>query len=53
MRLAGGSSTDDRPAVRTIVRGAAAQDYSWSSLIVGIVKSPPFLMRGAVEGDVR
>jgi mono/diheme cytochrome c family protein len=43
----------DRPAVRTIVRGSAAHDYNWSSLIVGIVKSPPFLMRGAVEGDVR
>jgi mono/diheme cytochrome c family protein len=35
----------DRPAVRTIVRDAAAQDYRWSSLIVGIVKSPSFLMR--------
>src|SRR5262245_31443147 len=35
----------DRPAVRQIVRDAAADDYRWSSLIVGIVKSPPFLMR--------
>jgi hypothetical protein len=43
----------DRPAVRTIVRDAAARNYNWSSLIVGIVKSPPFLMRGAVEGDVK
>jgi hypothetical protein len=34
----------DRPAVRTIVRNAAAQDYRWSSLILGIVKSPTFLM---------
>jgi len=33
----------DRPAVRKIVRDAAAQDYRWSSLIVGIVDSPPFL----------
>ena len=33
----------DRPAVRTIVRNAAAQDYRWSSLILGIVKSPTFL----------
>ncbi len=38
---------NDRPAVRQVVRDAAAQDYRWSSLIVGIVKSPPFLM-GAV-----
>ena len=41
----------DRPAVRAIVRDAAAGDYRWSALIAGIVKSPPFLMRGAREGD--
>ena len=35
----------DRPAVRKIVRDAAAQNYRWSSLILGIVKSPAFLMR--------
>jgi len=35
----------DRPTVRRIVRDAAAQDYRWSSLIVGIVKSPAFQMR--------
>ncbi|RPH59101.1 MAG: DUF1588 domain-containing protein, partial [Acidobacteria bacterium] len=37
----------DRPAVRRIVRDAAAHDYRWSSLILGIVKSPPFLMRSS------
>ena len=36
----------DRPAVRAIVRDAAASNYRWSALSVGIVKSPPFLMRG-------
>jgi mono/diheme cytochrome c family protein len=35
----------DRPAVRQIVRDAAANDYRWSSLVMGIVKSPAFLMR--------
>jgi hypothetical protein len=35
----------DRPAIRRIVRDAAAQDYRWSSLILGIVKSPAFQMR--------
>jgi hypothetical protein len=35
----------DRPAIRNIVREAAAQDYKWSSLIMGIVKSPAFQMR--------
>ena len=35
----------DEPAVRKIVRDAAAKQYRWSSLIVGIVESPGFLMR--------
>ena len=35
----------DRPAVRKIVRDAAANDYRWSSIILGIVKSPTFLTR--------
>jgi hypothetical protein len=35
----------DRPAVRQIVRSAAASDYRWSSLILGIVTSPTFRMR--------
>jgi hypothetical protein len=35
----------DRPAVRRIVEQAAPQDYRWSSLILGIVKSPAFQMR--------
>ena len=34
----------DRPAVRKIVGDSAAHDYRWSSLILGIVKSPEFLM---------
>jgi hypothetical protein len=34
----------DRPAVRKIVRDMANHDYRWSSLILGIVESPPFLM---------
>jgi cytochrome c5 len=38
---------DDRPAIRQIVRTAAGHDYRWSALILGIVNSPPFLMRGS------
>jgi hypothetical protein len=34
----------DRPTVRKIVRDAASRDYRWSSLILGIVNSPAFLM---------
>jgi cytochrome c553 len=37
----------DQPSVRRIVRDAAAKQYRWSSLIVGIVESPAFLMRTA------
>jgi hypothetical protein len=37
----------DRPAVRKIVRDAAAQNYRWSAVIVGIAKSPTFLMRAS------
>jgi hypothetical protein len=41
----------DRPAVRQIVRDAAASDFRWSSLILGIVKSPPFLMRARLNSN--
>jgi hypothetical protein len=37
----------DQPAVRTIVRGAAKDDYRLTSLIVGVVQSTPFRMRRA------
>jgi hypothetical protein len=40
----------DAPAVRTIDRSAAADNYRWSSLILGVVKSAPFQMRTAA-GD--
>jgi mono/diheme cytochrome c family protein len=37
----------DAPAVRKIVRDAGKDDYRFSSLILGIVKSVPFQMRRA------
>lgn len=37
----------DEPAVRRIVREAAARDYRWSALVLGIVQSPEFLMRAS------
>ena len=37
----------DKPAVRRIVRDAAAADYRWSSIILGIAKSDAFQMRMA------
>ena len=35
----------DQPAVREIARRAEPDDYRWSSIIQGIVKSTPFQMR--------
>jgi mono/diheme cytochrome c family protein len=35
----------DMPAVRTIARKSQASGYSWSSIILGIVRSTPFQMR--------
>jgi hypothetical protein len=37
----------DEPAIRGIVHNAAADDYRWSSVVLGIVKSAPFQMRAA------
>ena len=39
----------DIPAVRSILRDAAAEDHRWSSLVLGIVESPPFQMRRVRE----
>ncbi len=35
----------DAPAIRGIVRDASPDDYHWSSVVLGIVKSAPFQMR--------
>ena len=40
-----GAEYYDAPAIRKIVREAAADDYRWSSLILGIAKSVPFQYR--------
>jgi hypothetical protein len=37
----------DRPALRRIVRTAAAGGYRWSAIITGIIESTPFQMRRA------
>ena len=43
----------DRPAVRAIVRDAAAGGYRWSALILGIVKSPAFAGANAQSAEFR
>ena len=35
----------DRPVIRAILREAEPDDYRWSSIVLGIVKSTPFQMR--------
>ncbi len=40
-----GTEYYDMPTVRRIVQDSAVQDYRWSSLVLGIVKSAPFQMR--------
>lgn len=44
-----GTEYYDQPAIRKIVRDAEAEDYRWSSIVSGIVKSPPFSM-GMAKG---
>jgi len=43
--LGRGIGPDDAPAVRTITRDARNNNYRFSSLILGVVKSTPFQMR--------
>jgi len=38
----------EMPSVRAILRAASANDYRWSSIISGIVKSAPFQMKNIV-----
>jgi hypothetical protein len=45
--LGRGIESYDAPAVRKIVRDAQANDYRFSSIILGIVESTPFTMRKA------
>ena len=42
----------DAPAVRKIVRDAAANDYKFESLVLGVAKSAPFQMR-TVKPEVK
>jgi hypothetical protein len=43
--LGRGLEHHDSPAIRAIVRNAQAQDYRFSALVLGIVRSDPFQMR--------
>jgi hypothetical protein len=43
--LGRGIELDDRPLVREVARTAAARDYRWSAIVLGIVRSAPFQMK--------
>ena len=43
--LGRGTEYYDMPVVRSIVRDAAAENYRFSSIVMGIVTSEPFVMR--------
>ena len=47
MRFALGRSLEyfDMPEIRAIVRAAKKEDYRWSQVILGVVRSTPFQMR--------
>ena len=47
--LGRGIEYHDAPAVRGVARRAAANDYRWSSLVLGVVESTPFQMRRSRE----
>jgi hypothetical protein len=49
--LGRGLDYHDMPAVRAIVRQAATNDYRFSSIVSGIVTSPPFQMRTKTAQD--
>jgi hypothetical protein len=48
--LGRGTEYYDQPTVRSIVRTAAASDYRFSSIVLGIVGSPQFQMRSPERG---
>ena len=47
--LGRGAEHYDMPVLRSVIPDAASFNYSWSSLILGIVKSEPFQMQSASE----
>ena len=49
--LGRGLEYDDQPVIRQIIREAEANDYRWSSLILGITNSMPFQMKRSYEGE--
>src|SRR5688572_29547376 len=51
--LGRGVELHDRPLVREIARTAAASDYRWSAIVLGIVRSAPFQMKKTPAPDAQ
>jgi hypothetical protein len=49
--LGRGVEYHDAPAIRAIRRESAAEGYRFSSLILGVIESPPFQMRRSLGTD--
>jgi hypothetical protein len=49
--LGRGVESYDMPTVRAIIRDAAATDYRWTTLILGLVKSVPFQMNRLADPE--
>jgi hypothetical protein len=49
--LGRGVAADDMPSVRAIIRDSTSQNYRFSSLVLGIVRSAPFTMRSRVAPE--
>jgi hypothetical protein len=47
--LGRGLTASDMPAVRAIVRDARRDDYRFSSIVLGIIRSAPFQMRSSAR----
>jgi hypothetical protein len=51
--LGRGTEYYDLPVIRSIVRDAEKSNYRFTSIVLGIVNSPPFQMRTKVEEEAR
>jgi mono/diheme cytochrome c family protein len=51
--LGRGIELADKPLVRKVAREAAARDYRWSAIVLGIVRSAPFQMKKAPAADAQ
>jgi hypothetical protein len=51
--LGRGAQYYDMPSVRAVLKDAARSDYRFSSIVLGIVKSPAFQMKVKSEDESR